>query len=813
MTLRRCEQPADLVRGVVRDREEGEAPLRRRTPPAQEWRDGVRKCLASPVDVETRGRAGASVLPHLSRPIGVSNEVEHAVRGGAGVTWRVEDSTAPVDNLGRAAGRGHDSRPAGRQRLDDGQPERLVRAAVQEQRRARELWPRIFDRADEVDRAGDVVVGGAPPQLQREAPVVAGKWRPDKPHAHIGTLLPDQRADLDRKIGPLPVDKRAENEDLGGRCRLAVRGEGVDRHAGMHDLRLDPGVECTQLLRDSRGGSNDGRGATGGSRDEPAHDRSRHEIVMVEHDRRAEPRSEQRTEGGAHPTDDQHVRIEVASEPADLATVTGEPRCGAGPLAEAATQVQGPLAKRERPDAGLGSRCGERPRRAREADLAVKCACEVDQDSLRPAENRRVAHEQDNSHHRGRLAACVLRPSDVPRLQPLTIPLAPLPRSARVALVHDFLLDVRGGERVFIELCKMWPEADIFTAVYDERGTEGWFADRNVHPSFLQRLRPSAKTFRALLPLYPIAIESFDLSQYDLVVSSSSAWAHAVLCDVDTLHVSYCHNPFRYAWNERDQTLAQRRNPFVRAALRGAFRRWRQWDWIAAQRTDRYIANSRTTQARIRAYFGREASVVYPPVDTGRFRPGSVGDHYAVVTELMPHKQIDVAVAAFNQLGLPLVVVGDGPWGRRLRTMAAPNITFLGRQTDEAVVQILQGARALVQTSVEEFGIAAVECQAAGRPVIARRSGGALETIVDGVTGCLWSGGPEALAHAVRAFDDGAIDPAACVHNARRFDVATFRRRILEEIDEASASRRPPAGDRQPLAPSRIVRAVRDGAR
>ena len=160
----------------------------------------------------------------------------------------------------------------------------------------------------------------------------------------------------------------------------------------------------------------------------------------------------------------------------------------------------------------------------------------------------------------------------------------------RVALVHDFLLDLRGGERVFVELCRMWPEADIFTTVYDEAGTEGRFAARNVQTSFLQHLRPSARTFRALLPLYPAAIESFDLSGYDLVVSSSSAWAHAVLCGEDSIHISYCHNPFRYAWNDRGPTLASRRNPLVRATLSGLFRRWRQWDWIAAQRTDRYVA-------------------------------------------------------------------------------------------------------------------------------------------------------------------------------------------------------------------------------
>jgi glycosyltransferase involved in cell wall biosynthesis len=384
--------------------------------------------------------------------------------------------------------------------------------------------------------------------------------------------------------------------------------------------------------------------------------------------------------------------------------------------------------------------------------------------------------------------------------------------ASRVALVHDFLLDVRGAERVFIELCEMWPDADIFTAVYDEQGTEGRFADRTVHSSFLQRLKPSARTFRALLPLYPAAIESFDLSDYDLVVSSSSAWAHAVLCDERTVHVSYCHNPFRYAWNDRDRTLARSRTPVTRAFLRGAFRRWRQWDWIAAQRTDRYVANSRTTQARIRAYFGREASVVYPPVETSRFSPGQVGSHYAVVSELMPHKQIDVAVAAFNSLRLPLIVVGDGPDLRRLRRAAGPTITFVGRLPDRSVAEILQGARALVVTAVEEFGIAAVESQAAGRPVIARRGGGALETIVDGVTGCFWSGGADELARAILGFDDGAVDPRLCARNAAEFDTESFHRGMRAEIQAARSSlTRPPPGDRQPLASTRLVRrAVRD---
>ena len=233
--------------------------------------------------------------------------------------------------------------------------------------------------------------------------------------------------------------------------------------------------------------------------------------------------------------------------------------------------------------------------------------------------------------------------------------------------MHDFLVSVRGADRVFLEMCDLWPQADVFTPVYDERGTEGRFADRSIQTSFLQRMRPTARTFRALLPLYPAAIESFDLGGYDVVISSSSAWAHAVICEEETVHVSYCHNPFRYVWNERHRTLAERSNPVSRAALRGLFRRWREWDWIAAQRVDRYITNSRTTQARIRSYFGRDSRIVYPPVATDRFAPGPAGEDYLVVSELVSHKEIEVAVEAFNRLRLPLVVVGDGPSRRRGR--------------------------------------------------------------------------------------------------------------------------------------------------
>jgi glycosyltransferase involved in cell wall biosynthesis len=386
--------------------------------------------------------------------------------------------------------------------------------------------------------------------------------------------------------------------------------------------------------------------------------------------------------------------------------------------------------------------------------------------------------------------------------------------AGRVALVHDFLLDLRGAERVFAAICDAWPEADVFTAVYDEAGTEGRFAAREPHTSFLQRLRPSARTFRGLLPLYPHAIESLDLRGYELVISSSSAWAHGVLPDPGAVHVCYCHNPFRYAWSEREATLAAR-SALLRLPLQVVLSRWRQWDWIAAQRVDRYVANSRLTASRVRRYFGREADVLHPPVELERFRPGRVGDHYLVVAELMAHKRIDVAVEAFNRLGMPLVVVGDGPELRRLRKLAGRTVMFTGRLPDETVADLLRSARALVVTAAEEFGIAAVEALASGRPVIALGSGGVLESVREGETGAYYrSSDPDALADVVASFDPGSVDPAACVAAAERFGTHRFQAALKGIVAEAMAAERPPGAGQRPAAVTGLLprRAARRAA-
>jgi glycosyltransferase involved in cell wall biosynthesis len=373
----------------------------------------------------------------------------------------------------------------------------------------------------------------------------------------------------------------------------------------------------------------------------------------------------------------------------------------------------------------------------------------------------------------------------------------------RVALVHDFLLDLRGAERVFAAMCERWPDADVFTAVYDERGTEGRFANRNVQTSFLQKLHPTARTFRALLPLYPHAVESLDLRGYDVVISSSSAWAHGVLVDPGTVHVCYCYNPFRYAWTEREATLAGR-HPLVRPALRALLNRWRQWDFIAAQRVDRYVACSSTTAARVRRYFGREAEVLHPPVEVSRFSPGTPGEHYLMLGELMPHKRVAVAVEAFTRLGLPLVVAGDGPDLRRLKRLAGPTVRFEGRVSDARAEELLRTARALVVVATEEFGIAAVESLASGRPVIALGQGGVLETVTEGVTGTFFANADAGqLAEAVLRFDTDAVDPAACVRAARRYDTLSFQDRLATSVEDALEEET--SRDRPPQRPSGLA--------
>jgi glycosyltransferase involved in cell wall biosynthesis len=363
--------------------------------------------------------------------------------------------------------------------------------------------------------------------------------------------------------------------------------------------------------------------------------------------------------------------------------------------------------------------------------------------------------------------------------------------SAKVGLVHDYLLVMRGAERTFAELAELYPTAPIYTTLYSERGTEGRFAGRRVRTSRLQWLGLRQRGFRRLLPLFPAAVERLPVAEHALVVSSSSAFALGVRPGPDAVHVCYCHTPFRYAWHERDRALAEVRAP-LRKRLDRTLERIRRWDVAASRRVDSFVANSELTRERIAAAYERPATVVHPPVELDRFQPAEPGDYFLCVTELVPHKRVELALEAARRVGVRLVVVGTGPELRRLRALYGPergsgvSAEFRGRVGDRELANLYAGCRATVVTAVEEFGIVAVEAQAAGRPVLAPAGGGAAETVIDGETGVLVEeAGAGELAEVLATVDFGRFDPAAARRSAERFSPTAFRGRMREVIARA----------------------------
>ncbi|MGA2321430.1 MAG: glycosyltransferase [Solirubrobacteraceae bacterium] len=351
----------------------------------------------------------------------------------------------------------------------------------------------------------------------------------------------------------------------------------------------------------------------------------------------------------------------------------------------------------------------------------------------------------------------------------------------RVTLVHDYLLVMRGAERTFAAMADLYSQAPIFTLLYDERATNGRFAGHAIATSPLQHFGVGQSTFRRLLPLYPWAVERLRLPASDVVLSSSSAFAHGVRVPTGAVHVCYCYTPFRYAWYEEDRALSEA-SPPLRPLLRRQLQRIRRWDLSASQRVDAYIAISELGRDRIRRYYGRDAPVIHPPVETHRFAPGKPGDSLLIVSELVRHKRLHVALEAARRARAPIRIVGSGPDYAAL-SEAYPEAEFLGRASDEELVGLYAGARAVVVPSVEEFGITAVEAQAAGRPVIAAAAGGALETVLEGQTGRLAIlDDVESFVAAIKGIDELDFDPARAVQNAERFSVAVFQRRLSTHL-------------------------------
>jgi glycosyltransferase involved in cell wall biosynthesis len=357
-----------------------------------------------------------------------------------------------------------------------------------------------------------------------------------------------------------------------------------------------------------------------------------------------------------------------------------------------------------------------------------------------------------------------------------------------VALAHDYLLVMRGAERTFAAIADAHPDAPIYTLLYDEHGTNGRFAGRDVTTSPLQRLGVRQAGFRRLLPLYPLAVRRLRPPPSRIVLSSSSAFAHGIHVPQGAVHVCYCHAPFRYAWYEQARALAET-PALLRAPMRAQLAAIRRWDLAASRRVHAYIANSQLTRERISRYYGRDSRIVHPPVETHRFAPGEPGDALLVVSEIVRHKRVQVALEAARRARAPIRVVGSGPDLAELRA-AYPEAEFLGRAEDAEIVRLYASARAVVVPSMEEFGITAVEAQAAGRPVIAAAAGGALETVIDGETGRLARlDDVDSFAHAIAAIDTLQFDPQRAVSNAARFSVESFQRRLAAELERALAQR------------------------
>ena len=361
-------------------------------------------------------------------------------------------------------------------------------------------------------------------------------------------------------------------------------------------------------------------------------------------------------------------------------------------------------------------------------------------------------------------------------------PLLSARATPRVALVHDWLTGMRGGEKVLGELAVMYPEAPIFTLLHVPGAVSSEIESHPIRSSFIQSLPGAATRYRWLLPLFPWAIEALDLQPYELVISSSHCAAKAVLKNPRALHLCYCHTPMRYAWDQFESYFSPHDNGRIRYAAIAATMAWlRRWDAATVSRVDAFAANSFYVAGRIRRYYRRPATVIPPPVDTTWFTPDGIppDPYYLIVSALSPYKRLDTAIEAFNRLRKRLVIVGWGPERRRLETMANDNIEFVGRVDDKVLRQLYRRCRALLLPGIEDAGIAPLEAMACGRPVVVRARGGAAESVVEGKTGFfIGDGGPEEIIEAVDIVERVSLNTDQIRAHAKGFAPEVFARRF-----------------------------------
>lgn len=372
----------------------------------------------------------------------------------------------------------------------------------------------------------------------------------------------------------------------------------------------------------------------------------------------------------------------------------------------------------------------------------------------------------------------------------------------RIAIIHDYLNQMGGAENVLLTLHEIFPEAPIYTSFYRPEAMPPVFQPLDIRTTFLQKLGPFTRYPRhqLLLPIYPVAFERLDLREYDVVISNSSAWCKGVITRDDARHICYCLSPMRFAWNTREYLAGEQVGWLARKVLPIVLARIRAWDVAANARVDDFVAISRAVAERIRKFYNREASILFPPVDTSLFSSSDrIDDYYLVVSRLVPYKRVDLAVQAFNRLGLPLRIIGDGRDRTRLEAMAEPNVQFLGYVDDETRRHHLSRCRALVFPGEEDFGLVPVEAQASGRPVIAYAAGGALDTVVEGETGVFF---PEqrvqSLCQAIERITTMTFCTERITAHAAAFDTSVFKEKVTTLIGSAASRPLHPEGPCSP---------------
>lgn len=360
----------------------------------------------------------------------------------------------------------------------------------------------------------------------------------------------------------------------------------------------------------------------------------------------------------------------------------------------------------------------------------------------------------------------------------------------QIALVHDFLTRLGGAERVLAVLAEMFPRAPIFTLLYDESKVGSIFPRLNIFPSRLQHLPTIVrKHHRYLLPLMPRVVEEWDFSKFDLVISSNSAFVHGIITPTKTHHLSYFHSPMRFAWDWTHEYIKEQGvGRLKKIGIAHLLKRIRMWDQAVADRADTVIANSKNVQRRIKKYYRRGSEVLYPPVDLSRFKISRSSENYfLIISTLTPYKKIDLAVQLFNKIQRPLVIIGDGPQRKYLKSIAGNTVDFLGCKDDAAVTEYLKNCRALIFPGEEDFGITPIEAMACGKPVLAFGEGGVRESVIAGETGEFFTeptvaSMEEGLARIMKSI----YSPTACRRQAQKFSKEIFVEGMKDAVKRAS---------------------------